>query len=84
MSATSEHVSFPWTGNSPIFFNKWALTMSLVNYSLESQILFWRHGGNLRLSVTPDCLYYPNARRDRALLSETENTYGGGKRKEIL
>lgn len=44
VSATSEHFSFPRTGNSPIFYNKWALKTSFVNYPFESQILFWLHG----------------------------------------
>lgn len=61
VSAISEHFSFPWTGNSPIFCNKWALKMSFVNYSLESQNLFWLHWGNLLLKVTLGFLYHPNA-----------------------
>lgn len=60
-SATSEHFSFPWTGNSPIFCNKWALKTSFVNYSLESQSCFWLHRGNLLLQATLGFLYHLKA-----------------------
>lgn len=69
VSATSEHFSFPWTGNSPIFCNKWALKMSFVNYSLESQILFWLRWGSLRLKSLWVFFIIQMLHSERALLS---------------
>lgn len=85
VSATSEHFSFPWTGNSPIFRNKWALKTTFVNYSLQSQNLFRLHWGNLLLTVTLGFPYHPSASQWACItFINRKSMVGRGRGRKIL